>query len=532
MEPLSEKLLSLWPELVLLVGAVVCLACGLAKTRSARELTAAVAAVFLLGAGVLAGSGAVPVTNGVGLGAAADFMRVFMPVAGFVLVLVAAGVPGRIQQVMAAEGGSEFDPERSSRGEFFAFILLSVCGGMLTAGADDLVWLFLALELTSLPTYVMVASGRNDERAQEAGVKYFFLGAFSAAIFLYGFALIYGATGSTDFGVIHASIMTEVATTGTLSPLLVTGVVLAILGIAFKLAAFPMHFYAADVYQGASTAVTAFLAVIPKAAGFAAMLLVLGLVGWPLDKNPVAVDAGEVIRFLLASMAVLTMTAGNLLALVQDNVKRMLAYSSVAHSGYLLIPLIVGPDSSGASSGVAALLFYLPAYAAGTVACFAVLAALRDEPEGGHTYADLAGLRATHPWLAASLAIGSLSLLGLPPLVGFVGKLHIMTSALSAGHVTLIVVLLINSAISAGYYLRLAAGPMILSSDRPVRSGSYGPVSVGAACLAALLAVVFGLFGSGVMFGASEAGRVVFRDEVRALPVSAQATPDERVVVE
>ncbi|QDU71273.1 NADH-quinone oxidoreductase subunit N [Mucisphaera calidilacus] len=522
MDSLIDKLQSLWPELLLLIGAVVCLGFGLAKTRSTRELTAGVAALFLLAAGVLAGSGLVPTSNGVGLGAAADFLRVFFPVTGFVLVLVAAGVPGRLLQVQSAEDGSDFQPERSSRGEFFAFMLLSVCGAMLTAGADDLVWLFLALELTSLPTYVMVATGRRDDAAQEAGVKYFFLGAFAAAIFLYGFALIYGATGSTELAVIRAAISAEVAATATFSPLLVTGFVLAILGVGFKLAAFPMHFYAADVYQGASTPVSAFLAVIPKAAGFGALILLLGLIGWPLDKNPMGVDAGEIIGFLVASMAVLTMTAGNLLAAIQSNVKRMLAYSSVAHSGYLLVPLVVGPDTSGASSGLAALLFYLPAYAAGTVACFAAMAALRDEPEAGHSYDDLKGLRASNPWLAASLAIGSLSLLGLPPLVGFVGKLHIMTSALSAGYVTLIVVLLVNSAISAGYYLRLASAVMLQTSERPSAGVSYGPVAVGAACFAAVLAVVFGLFGGGIMTGASDGGRLATID-AEPIPMTLRA---------
>ncbi|MEQ9452991.1 MAG: NADH-quinone oxidoreductase subunit N [Phycisphaeraceae bacterium] len=507
MNPLIDKLLNLWPELAVLIGAVACLSLGLARTQAMRSLTAAAAGLSLAVASGLAWF-AQPLESGVGLVGAIGYLRVFIPLAGLLLVLVAAGVPDRIQQVMDAEAGPQFKPGRSSRGEFFAFMLLSIAGAMLTAGADDLVWLFLALELTSLPTYVLVIMSRGDDRSQEAGVKYFFLGAFSAAIFLYGFALIYGATGATDFGAIHAAITSEVAQTGTLSPVLTTGFVLAILGIGFKLAAFPMHFYAADVYQGAATPVSAFLAVIPKAAGFAAMMLVLGLVGWPLDKNPMATDAGEILAFLVAAIAVLTMFAGNLLAMVQSNVKRMLAYSSVAHSGYLLIPLLVGPGETGGSSGLAALLFYLPAYAAGTIACFAALAALKSEPDEGHRYADLKGLRIAHPLLAASLAIGSLSLLGLPPLIGFLGKLHIMTSGLSDGHEVLIALLVINSAISAGYYLRLAAGPMIQSGEQKDASGTYGSLAISGACAAAVLALALGLFGGPVLDSASTAGEL------------------------
>ena len=308
--------------------------------------------------------------------AAANCIKMAVCAVGVVLLFVAEGVPEQLRLTRSIESGdAPFDPALVIRGEFYAFFLFSLTGVMLVAGATDLVWLFLALELVSLPTYVMVSTASDRVEAQEAGVKYFFLGAMAAAVFLYGFTLIYGATGSTELRLHHAHrAASQVLSRPRRSPLLITGIVLAITGIAFKIAAVPMHFYVADVYQGAPTPVTAFLAFVPKTAGFVALMLILNL--FPGDLPPA-------IRWLIWVMAALTMTVGNVLGLLQSNVKRVLAYSSVAHSGYMLVGLLaLRPMSENAiGNGHAAVLFYLIAYGLSTVGAFAVLGCLQARGE-------------------------------------------------------------------------------------------------------------------------------------------------------
>ncbi|MEE9403392.1 MAG: NADH-quinone oxidoreductase subunit N, partial [Algisphaera sp.] len=380
----------------------------------------------------------------------------------------------------------------SARGEFYAFFLLSITGVMLTAGATDLVWLFLALELTSLPTYVMIATTRDRTVAHEAAVKYFFLGAMSAALFLYGFALIYGATGFTEFGAIAATITTS-SETGLAhpSPLMLLGIVLAVLGLCFKVAAVPMHVYVADVYQGAATPVTAFLAVVPKVAGFAALILVLQLLG--LDRLPMP------IVYLLAAIGVLTMTLGNVLAIIQTNLKRVLAYSSVANSGYMMLGLMAGLGTPGQAlgNGPAAVLFFLLVYGLGSIGAFAVISMLQAQRGAHHPiaaqdngvaddleYDDIAGLWWRSPVLGGVLLVSTLSLVGMPPLAGFLGKLYLIGGVFEAGFYGLVIVLVINSAVSAGYYLRIAMTTFFGTPNGPVAevipSGRRGPRVVGA----------------------------------------------------
>lgn len=452
MNPMIEKFTTLWPEICLLVGAVVCLFTGLAPSDGVRRATVWVAAAALVFAGLL-----IPDFDSLEHGVFAivgmpAFIKMAVVIVGLILLLVAAGVPGHLMQTHDAETAAKWEPGNCMRGEFFAFFLLSLTGVMMTAGADDLVWLFLALELTSLPTYVMVATARDKIDAQESAVKYFFLGAMSAAIFLYGFALIYGATGYTTFSEIQAYVASQEQMPG----LFTIGLVLSIVGICFKIAAVPMHFYAADVYEGAATPVTAFLAFVPKTAGFVALILMLNLVGWPLP---------PVLAGLIWWIAALTMTFGNVLGLLQKSVKRTLAYSSVAHSGYILLGLLAGfgsTDTTGGDGlaigdGLAAVMFYLVAYGVGTIGSFAVLACLRARGEEVDSFADLSGLAKRHPMLSATMVMSLMSLLGMPPLVGFLGKVYLFGSAIEAGFLGLVIVAVINSAISAGYYLRISA---------------------------------------------------------------------------
>lgn len=490
-----QKVAGLWPEIVMLLGATACLFIGLSKGKGPRRSTPWIAALTLALAALM-------VCNKSGAG---DESEVFAGMAGYVklavagvgliLLLVAAGVPNRLRQTLDAEAAREFEPGDVMTGEFYAFFLLSLTGVMLTAGAGDLVWLFLALELTSLPTYVMVATSRDRIEAQESAIKYFFLGALSAAIFLYGFALIYGATGATEFAEITRIAQAQIAANGGHVPgLLLMGMVLAIVGVCFKIAAVPMHFYAADVYEGAATAVTAFLAFVPKTAGAVALILLLSLVGWPLPAP---------IASLIWLIAALTMTVGNVLGLLQNNVKRVLAYSSIAHSGYILVGLLAGPAVNQAAGGVlgdgvAAVLFYLVAYGLGTIAAFAVLGCLRAGDREAQTYRHISGMHKHHPFLAALMLISVLSLVGLPPLIGFLGKVYLIGSAYGAGYTMLVIILVLNSAISAAYYLRIASACYFGEPDETVHAAGLFGRSAGA-LIAATLAVVLGIMGNGLV---------------------------------
>lgn len=449
------KLNTLWPEIVLMIAAFASMILGLSRARLVRRAT-----VVLCGAAL--GIAALIVIYGereLGLPHVTPFLmyiKLTVCGVGLLLLLTAAELPD--ESGSEPEPGRAFDPGNVSRGEFFGFFLLSLIGVMLCAGADDLIWLFLALELTSLPTYVMVATSRQKAIAQEAGVKYFFLGAMAAAVFLYGFALLYGATGSTQFDVIQTALAG-----GNVSDLAIVGMVFVIVGVCFKIAAVPMHAYAADVYQGAATPVTAFLAFVPKAAGFVTLIMLLTLVGWPLSKN------APVLVSLLWALAVATMFFGNTAALLQTNVKRVLAYSSIAHSGYMLVGLVVGPASTddvrrglSISDGLAAVLFYLAVYGVMNLGAFAVLGMLKRRGEDAETFEDLNGLSRRQPWLAAVLLICVLALAGMPPLIGFWGKFFLVGSAITGGFYWLAVLVVINSAIAAVYYLRILVASFLI----------------------------------------------------------------------
>lgn len=515
---MSERLAFMWPEIALFITTCVVMVMGLSRSYGTRKATAFVAGLGLLAALWLSmattpGSTAAscPISGAVLGGAVGPsggqvlfpdmvaFAKCLVAIVGLLLLLVMAGTVDRAEEAAIRSGARGFDPLRSNRAEFYAFFLFSLTGLMLTASADDLVWLFLALELTSLPTYIMVTISTPRNQSREAGVKYFFLGALGAAIFLYGFALLYGATGTTRLN----EMALHFAAQG-ISPLAMAGMLLAILGLGFKIAAVPMHFYTADVYQGAAPQVSAFLAFVPKAAGFFALILLLGTVGWkyaaPATADGVFVaspdGAGlpEPLRVALWVLAALTMTVGNVLAVLQSSVKRMLAYSSIAHTGYMLVGLVVGPrvttDVSGevvagrfTDNGIAAVLFYLLAYGVMNLGAFAALAAVerrpgRDgEPREIDHIDDIRGLCKRHAVAGWCLVLSSLSLLGLPPLLGFFGKLPLFTSAIGAGEIVLVVVLGLNSAIAAYYYLRLAFLPFTDAPDQLVEPSQDSPFS-------------------------------------------------------
>jgi len=516
-----DRIATLWPEIALLVGACLCMVIGLSASPGWRKAPVWVAAGSLGLAGYcvlhapshgvasLAGGSQAPWLD-LGL---PGFVKLAIVGVGLLLLLVAVQVPEHLPQTIDAEAsaasGKPFDPSEMMRGEFFAFFLFSLAGAMLCAGADDLVWLFLSLELTSLPTYVMVAITRDRAQAQEAAVKYFFLGAMAAAVFLYGFTLIYGATGFTQYPQIASYIHAQASSPTGLPPLLVTGIVLAVVGISFKIAAVPMHFYTADVYQGAAIPVTAFLAFVPKTAGFVALIGLLGLVG---HANP---DQIQPIVWLIWGMAVLSMTVGNVLGLLQNNVKRVLAYSSIAHSGYMLVGLVAALAAAGdpnavdpsqhLGNGVAALLFYLVAYGLATLGAFAVLGCLTHRGEEAQTFDDIAGLGRRHPLLGVIMLVSVLSLVGLPPMIGFLGKIYLFGSAIQYGYIGLVVIAVLNSAVSAVYYLRIIGACYFSEpNDDTQQANAMGTRRLGAA-IAALGAVALGVAGSQLVDAAHNA---------------------------
>lgn len=484
---MMDKLHLIRPEIALFITTCVVMIVGLSKHAGERKAGAWLSGAGLIIAGALAWftptrdapTGLMPMI--------APFMKTAIAAVGFLMLLTLTGTVDRRYEARVA-AGERFDPIRATRGEFYAFFLFSLTGVMLCAGADDLIWLFLALELTSLPTYVMVAisSGRN--RAQEAGVKYFFLGAFGAALFLYGFALLYGATGTTMLPGIAESFAS-----GKAGVMGLAGMTLALVGVGFKIAAVPMHFYTADVYEGAATPVSAYLAFAPKTAGFLAAMSLVMCAGWGHAVGdagaaaavvPGAGSLPESLRVSLFVIAALSMTVGNVLAILQTSVKRMLAYSSIAHSGYMLVGVIAGPGEAGSSiwrNGLSATVFYLVAYGAMNLGAFAALSCVeRQGKDGEHeeleTLEDIRGLCAARPLIGWSFVLCTLSLLGFPPLLGFWGKLFLLTSAISAGEVALAVILALNSAIAAYYYLRLVSAAVFDEpGSRLLRGSSVTP---------------------------------------------------------
>jgi NADH-quinone oxidoreductase subunit N len=523
---MTERLPFLWPEITLFLTTCVVMVLGLSPNLSTRRLCGPFAGLGLLVAGIVAALNTDPAPGP--MPHLVAYVKVVVAAVGLLLLLLQAGTVDREEEREIAAGVRAFNPLRTVRAEFYAFFLFSLTGLMLCATATDLIWLFLALELTSLPTYIMVTISTRSSKSQEAGVKYFFLGALGAAIFLYGFSLIYGGTGHTDLAKIAWAI-----SSGGLNPITLTGLMLAVIGVSFKIAAVPMHFYTPDVYEGAAAPVSAFLAFVPKAAGFISIILLLSTVGW--QHGPSGGSLPEALRLMLWIMAALTMTVGNVLALLQTSVKRILAYSSIAHSGYMLVGIIAGPgtgDDAGSftRSGLAAVLFYLLAYGVMNVGAFAVVACLeRRSRDGGHeeadTVDDLRGLCATRPILGWTMVLSSLSLLGMPPLLGFFGKLPLFSSAISAGEIPLVIVLGLNSAIAAYYYLRLAAAPLL--AEPGVNDGAVHHAPFATRRLAGLIsavAVVILMLAGDRLIGASE---YAARFEARRAPVVVPAGEGE-----
>lgn len=401
--------------------------------------------------------------------------------------LIAAGV-GAVLLLLAwpsdREGtGNSAINYGNDGGEFFALSLFSILGVFLVASANDIILLFLALELVSLPTYVMVSISRPAPAAQEAGVKYFFLGAMSAALMLFGFTYLYGTSGSIYLHEIAASFASTAGESSSIhnpTAWQLLGVLMLLAGLAYKIAAVPLHFYAGDVYEGAATPVTGFLAFVPKLSGFVAIAKVLQTVGGDMWLLP-----PDLIK-LLWIIAVLTMFTGNVLGLLQQNIKRVMAYSSIAHSGYMLAALAAA--GGGRDEALSAVLFYLLVYGlmnAGVFAGLILLPSRGPNPAtSAETFHDITGQGRRHVGLGLGMAVCLFGLTGLPFTAGFIGKVLLIrplviitgpAAGLSkAAFVWLAVLLVVNAAISAAYYLRIVAA-LFLRSDPDAESAPAAP---------------------------------------------------------
>ncbi len=417
----------------------------------------------------------------------ADGLTVFLSM----IILIAA-----ILSVLISSSYIDEFESRLPIGEYYVLLAFSVLGALLVSSAGDLLMIFVGLELSALATYVLTAYSRGKMESLEGALKYFLLGIFASAILLYGMAWAYGLTGSTDLDNIRASISAAVGDTEYLEASLLLALLLLVVGLSFKVAAVPFHMWTPDAYEGAPTPVTGYMSVVPKAAGFAAMIriLVQGL-------GPISDDW----TWLIGGLALITMILGNIVALSQKNLKRMLAYSSIAHTGYMMVGLaayrevggFTSPTDTIGTGGVPALLYYLLAYVFMNIGAFAVLTWLQQRGKGV-TLEDLSGLASTSPLPAAAMAVFMVSLMGIPPLLGFYAKYYVIVAAMEADMLWLALAIVIMSGLSAYYYLRVVF-VMYFGNAEGTTGVATTPLLNAAIIIMVVANLALGLFSSGIV---------------------------------
>ncbi len=416
------------PEIFLSVLAMALLLINVFVPGKQKSYLAYISFIGIVAAAVLVGGGWGSHVESFGGSVVLDNFATFFKMT----FLVGAGLT-----VLIAD--KYMEREECNHGELYPLILFAVVGMMLMASGTDLMTIFLGLEVMSVTLYVLAGFNRANRKSNEAGLKYFLLGAFSTGFMLYGMALIYGATGTTRLYKI-AEVVGQM-TLPSSNIMLVAGMLLMMTGFAFKIAAAPFHMWTPDVYEGAPTPMTAFMSAGPKAAGFAALLR-LFLVALPA----LQVEWSQVLWVL----AVLTMTVGNITALRQDNIKRVLAYSSIAHAGYALVGF-----AAGNGTGTAGILFYMLSYSFMNIGAFAIIILVAKKGETNGNVSDFAGLGFKRPVLALAMTIFLFSLAGVPPAAGFIGKFYLFSGAIQKGYIWLAVIGVLNSAASVYYYLRI-----------------------------------------------------------------------------
>jgi NADH-quinone oxidoreductase subunit N len=431
--------------------------------RNRKGMTALLAAVGLaiaLGF-VLASSGSTILgfNQMVVLDGFASFMQVLFLVSGMAAIALAYDYIQRMN---------------INHGEFYVLMMFSIAGMMLMSQAYNLLMVFLALELLSIPLYVLAGFARTRLESEEASLKYFLLGAFASGFVLYGTALIFSATGQLDFVGIAAVVTAGSAN----SVLFLIGSALLLVGFGFKIAAVPFQMWTPDVYQGAPTPVTAFMSVAVKAAGFAALMRVF-LVLFP--------SLSEHLTPILWVMAALTMIVGNIVALAQNNIKRMLAYSAIAHAGYILMAFVAFGNGEVVRNTVAATLFYLVAYGLTSFGAWALVVVIEREYGKGILLDDLAGIGKHYPWLGIAMLIFMLSFAGIPLTMGFWGKFYLFRTAVQAGYIGLAIIGLLTSVASAYYYLRVVVYMFMKPGEPKLQINPWVSFVIGVAALAVLL---------------------------------------------
>ncbi len=461
--PTTTDLIAILPTLILIISGMGLLLMGLVLPRQYRSITIALLALV-----------------GVGVAFIACVLRWDDPISGFdgavvldnysLFLSIVFIIAGMLTVLLSLH---YLRVRRIERFEYYPLLLLCISGMVLMSSVNDFVMLFIALELLSIPLYVLAAFARPDEKSEESGLKYFLQGAFASAFLIYGIALVYGGTGTTAFPqIIEGAMGGDLALT-----LVGAGLVLA--GLAFKVAAVPFHMWTPDVYEGAPTPVTGFMSVGAKVAGFAAIgrVFMLTLQSLSYDWVPV-----------VATLAALTIILGNLAAIIQANIKRMLAYSSIAHAGYMMMGV-----AAHNNRGLAGLLFYMFAYALTNLGAFAVLTTMARREGEDLSFAPYAGLGKRRPWLAAAMALFMFSLTGIPPTGGFVGKYYIFWATVEANLAWLAVLGVLTSLVSAYFYLRVVVAMFFTDSshDAPAR---LHPSLATAVLLTAIGTVVLGLW--------------------------------------
>lgn len=371
------------------------------------------------------------------------------------------------------------------RGEYYTLLLFAMIGMMLMGMTADLIVVFLALELLSIPLYVLAGIATPRPSSEEAALKYFLLGSFASGFVLFGTALVYGATSFTGLADIVASVSSGAAN----MTLLLVGAALILIGLGFKVAVVPFHMWTPDVYHGAPTSVTAFMAVGAKAAGFAAILRVFVLAFPVLSADLAPIFWG---------LAALTMVLGNVVAIAQTNIKRLLAYSSIAHAGYIMMALVPYGQANVSADSVASALFYLVAYAFTNFAAWAVVIAVERQaaPENGDagiSLDDYAGLGRKHPALAAVMAVAMLSFTGVPPTLGFVGKFYLFRTVVEGGYLGLALLGVLTSLVSAYYYLRVVVVMYMKDGEPQVRRETWLYVTAYAAAIGVVVLSIFSM---------------------------------------
>jgi len=462
-----NDLLAILPFLILVAWAILLIVADLFIPRERKGIMA-----LLTGIGLLVALGFAVARVG-GQTVAFNGMIVYDGFAVFLTVLfLGSGLAA------VALSYDYFQRLEIDRNEFYILLLFSISGMMLMSMAADLILVFMALELLSIPLYVLAGFALPRQDSEEAALKYFLLGAFAGGFVVYGVALVFGATGSTGLANIVASIEAGSANLGFMA----VGAALILVGFGFKVAAVPFHMWTPDVYQGSPSPVTAFMAVCAKAAGFAALMRVF-VTAFPAITQD--------ITPILWALSALTMILGNVVAIAQSNIKRMLAYSSIAQAGYILMALVPYGNSEVSQDAVASALFYLLAYAITTFGAWAVVIALEKSEGKGLALSDYAGLARKYPALAAAMTVFMLSLTGVPPTLGFVSKFYLFRTVIEGGYIGLAVIGGLTSLVSAYYYLRVVVIMYMWDGQPEVRRERWITITAFSAAIGTVLLTIF-----------------------------------------